>query len=647
MLLYRYDPQQLRNKLLELVRNNKPHKHYDHTVEYAKFWEAAYTGENQEEFLLMYRPKEKENQQKQRIRLNNTRTQYICHKAHNSLAQLNTVDPAIMSIGYENDNKNEIGLKDIQDRNNIFYNGKPLSKYAFERITYLNIVDPNAFVVIEQETINDELKAVAFPIEIYSDEAWQYEKKNGVLQYLISRVTEKVEVATSKDGAKQILRKEYENAKKIKDPEYQHKKYEIGTVDRRIYTMYAPNVIYRLREIFSQSEVEDGTDVIQLYIDGKEATFVLQTFDTNNPHNPAFCVGYLPNPINKGETYASIYHGGEKLVKQLMWEVSELNLAKALHGFIQKLVYAPTCRNIRTIDNIKEHCNGGTYHISGDTCNACKGTGKLVHETVQDIVVVRMPETKNEETVPLSQMVHYVEIPVHILDAQKESIKDAERDFYMAVLNFDLSSKEDVKFQETATGKILDMRGMYAVLGLLGSQVSEFFKHAVHNQAGYLGIQEGLIVQHQYPLDLRLDTLYDKIEQRKMALDAGISGEILAKIDEEIMSLQCNGHHDTVMKYRAWSRWKPFSDKPVSERLSILAAIDDDAPLKILYTFFDRIMAEIQEDLRDSSTPFYKMDYSQQKQLIDAKVQQYKDDYYPENEEENVNPFRNNAQGSE
>ena len=647
MLIYRYDPIQLRERFLQLVQRNKPHKHYEHTVEYAKFWKSMYTGEDQVEYLLSYKPSEKQNQQKQRIKLQNTRTQFVSHKADHSLSQLNTVDPAIMSISYGKDNKKEDALEKINSRLDIFSDGKHLKQYAFKKIKYLNIIDPNAFIVIEQEDIAEEFPTVAFPVEIYSHEAWQYEKKNGVLQYLVSLVTENVEVATSKDQARRILKREYENALKVNDKAITTQKFDIRSEERRIYTMYGPNVIYRMTEIMSDSEKSEDFETVKMTIGDHDVEFKFESFETNNPYNPAFCVGYLEDPNTNGETYASIFHGGEKLYKQLMWDVSELNLAKALHGFIQKLVYAPTCRNQRSTDKGIEYCQGGTYHLSGEKCNVCKGTGKLIHETVQDIVVVRMPETKSEEVVPLSQMVHYVEIPIHILEAQKESIKDTERDIYKAILNFDLSSKEDAKFQETATGKILDMRGMYAVLGLLGEQVSNFFKHAVRNQAGYLNIEKGLIVQHQYPLDLRLDTLTDKVEQRKMAIDAGISGEILAKIDEEIMALQCNGHHETIEKYRVWSSWKPFADKSINERLSILAALDDDAPLKVLYTFFERIMAEIQEDRIDSE-PFYKLPYMEQRAIIDQKVQEYTEAYYPDRGETlPINPFRDNAQGSQ
>ena len=657
MLPYRYDKQELRDKLLSLVAANKPHKLYEHNVEYAKKMKAFYTGKDQEEYLLKYKLKEDSSQQKQKIRLTNTRTQYVCHKIDNSLSELNTVDPAVFNINYGEDSKKEGDVKDIKLRQKYFHEGKPLSDYAFKRIKDLNIVDPNAFIVIEKEDVSEQFKGYAFPLEIYSHEAWQYEKKNGILQYLIAKVYEDIKVVVANNEI--ILQSEYEKIQKeeeaIRNKKIQTKKVKEKTIQREIYTLYGPEVIYRLSRLYKGDQMDPKSEVIKISVDRKEQTFALRTYETNNPHNPAMQVGYLQDACS--DAYVSILHGAEQLFLQLMWEVSELQLAKALHGFIQKFVYAPTCNHSRPLNcsckkdscqtcngtrNItKEHCNGGHYSHTGEECSVCKGQGKITHITVQDIVVIRKPETKEQEVVPLSEMVHFVELPIHILEAQEKSVQQLERDIPKAVLNFDLGSKEESKINETATGRILDMRGLYGVLGLLGKAVSHFIKHATQVQAGYLGKSEGLVVEHNYPLDLRLDTVEDKIQQRKLAVDAGLPTELIQKIDESIMVLQCNSDYTALKSYKAWEKWKPLGSKTMSERMSILAMYEDDHYLKILDSFWDYIKDDIEDEL-DGKKPFSMLSHTDQKALIDKYVEIYKAKLSPVADNGNANPFNGN-----
>jgi len=653
MLPYSYDPAQLRAKFLDLVMADKPHKWYDHTVKYAHRMKSYCTGEGQEEHLIDYKRKEDNKQIKQRIRLTNTRTQFITHKVDNSLSELENVDPANKEITYGKETKNDSWVEEIKKRLSCFHDGKSLQNYAFHRVKDLNRLDPNAFIVVEQNNINDELRNFSYPLEIYSDEAWQYEKKHGILQFLIARVYEEVEVY--KTDIASFLAKEYELIEAEKAAMALGCKAPVNATKnkakRSVYTLYGPNVIYRLTELFKGDQVDERSELLNLKVGTKSKAYALRTYETNNPYNPAFPVGYLRDSCSKGETYVSIFHGADKLFKQLIWEVSELHLAKALHGFIQKYVYAPACSHSRVYSECgcdkqtcttcyknghkvrktqKETCNGGRYNMTQEKCTVCKGTGKNYHVTSQDIVVIKAPETKDQQAVPLADMVHYVELPVHIIEGYQESIRELERDIYKAALNFDLGSKEDVKLNETATGRILDMRGLYAVLGKLGEAVSCFYKHAVRVQAGYLGYQEGLIVEHAYPLDLRLETIDDKITQRKSALDAGLPTESIRKIDESIMVLQCNGSNDTLQIYRAWENWRPLSSKSVTERLSVLAMYDDDHPLKVLDTWFDQIRCEITEELEGTSMPFCMMKWSDQKRIIDEKVAAYTEQYFGE-----------------
>jgi hypothetical protein len=301
-------------------------------------------------------------------------------------------------------------------------------------------------------------------------------------------------------------------------------------------------------------------------------------------------------------------------MQDLINNKSEYDLHKALHGFIQKYVFAESCDYVAP-DN-QDRCNGGNMNLSGKQCTRCKGTGKKVHTTVQDVILIKMPEYK-EEHIPLKDFVHYVEIPKHIIDAYKQDVKDLELDVSYAIFNKDTFTKSDVA--NTAFEVKLNKQSVYNVLSDFGDNVSRLVKVLTRHAADAIGMPEGIIVDYMIPKDFRMDSVEDLLMMRKSAIDAGSPYDVVAAFDLQMLQKQNLDNPTLVDQIKAQEAWRPFKDKTLEERIMIVSMLDPLDSDKILYTYFDKIFTKIWSN--PAFNMFHKMKYLAQKTIIDKEVE--------------------------
>lgn len=581
MIQYKYTPDELKSLFISIVENGTRHKHYDRTVDYAKFCEKIMTGEGQDELIVSYKPRETDEQKQQRISITNSRTKFIAGKVYGAFAEVERADNVIKKLNYaSDDDATKSKIAEIKQRLDVFHSNNSLEKYLHEAVRHLNFYDPNAFVLVEMHP-HDPIKGkpYTYPVEVYSEQAYNYERHNGVLQYIV------VEHITKHD--KQNLSK---------------------------FTMYAPDVAFVLEELpfGSKREVLEGQEKIEMKRGGKSHFFVFEAFETKSKICPAVQVGYIKDAKTNRETFVSPLDPAEHLFLDVINTKSEYDLARALHGFVQKFAYADDCQYQEYEKDFIDTCRSGTM-TSGGTCPKCEGTGLMFHTSVQDIILRRMPDGKDEH-IPLSQMVHFVEIPESIIDRWKKDLKELETDIGVAIFNTDTFDRSEIA--ATATEKRLDLRNVHNTLAAFAANECRIYKHCALITAVHTQNDEGLQIERKYP-DFNVETVAELLARRATAIAANAPYPIVNAIDAVIIEKQASGDRDSVAKIQAWERHKPFKSKSEAERMFILAQLPYNSFEVVLWTYFDEICTDVE---MASPLPFHLISFEGQKEMIKAVV---------------------------
>jgi|GEM_PF-3422350 len=573
-------PDELFALLLRRVAEDKPHTDYKRTVDHANWCYQMVTGDEQREILVTYKVRETQKQVDQRVRITNSRTQYVCNKVKKLYNEVHRCDDVTESISYlSSNNADLIGL---QDALNVFYENKPLDKYIAGRFKDLVFEDPNAYIITEFE--NDDpinKKPTVYPFEVRASEVYDTKHLNGVLKYLISfhPIT-------------------YPTTRK-------------GTVIGHRFTMYGIGYSFVLQHIPKDAifEMLEGWDTISIKVDKETRNYIWKGFESKTTECPAFRVGYSDDPTTQGRTKVSPFYPAEKIITDLIWNKSEYDLSKALHGFYQKFVYVDKCEACTGEGHLLDREREGHYVA----CTSCKGTGKDIHSTVQDVVMFDMPQD-GSTPVPLSNLIHFAAIPDALIKMQREDFISDQRDVFNAIFGANVLDRSEIV--ETATAKNYDWRAVNNTLFEYADNVDEFYKFSVRTTANHRGEANGLVVQRSSPSDFKLETIQDLIDQRSSAAMAGVPMSVITTIDMAILGKQHKDDPDFIKNYKAWERFKPMRDKSKDEKMILLSTLPSDDSEKVLYTYYDRIMADIFDEVPN----FADMDYKRQKAIVYAKV---------------------------
>lgn len=583
-----YSKEELFERLKEVIKKDYKHKYYDHTVKQAIFWKSIMTGDFQDDLVVAYKPSENEPQKKQRIRLYNSRTAYAAQKIVSTFKEVERIEEISDKISFiDKDLEPEDLIKRLEN-----YEGR-FKKYIHDAVRRLNFYDPNAWIVTEFFFKEGDSKPYAYPLEVHSDCAIDFEKKYNELQYLIICNTVKV--------------LEPSNVNNTTTP-YLKTNNDYVQRDGKQWTIYGIGWSIRITEYF------DGPTTLDVFdIENKKYTY--EEFNTKFNTVPAIQVGYIKDAETDWNTFQSPLYSAKHIFRDLINTKAEYDLAKALHGFIQKFAFAERCTHIERTDESTDKCNGGTMMISGQTCPSCHGSGKKIHTTVQDVILVTLPSDKSEH-IPLSEYIYYQEIPKHIIDGYKQDLKDLEIDVSLAIFNKDTFSQAEVA--TTATEIRLNKQSVYNVLYEFALCVEYCYKELALQAADVLDIRPLIKVEFTLPKDFQMENMDDLITQRKNAVTASMPYDAIAGIDRKILLKQYQDNKELVFQILAQDAWRPFKDKTESERISIMSMLDPNDFDRILYIYFDKVFTEIWMDPKFSN--FHKLSYLVQKKVVEDKV---------------------------
>jgi len=621
--LKKYSPEELFDIVVDTIARNLSHRHYKHVVEHARFCYRIMTGDNQDEYLLRFKLKETGEQKQQRINITNSRTQYASGKICSVFEEVVRSDNTAEHVRYASDNDaNKVKIQEIEDRLARFHGETHALTYVYESMKRLNFYDPNAFLIVNFTPFDAAIQKTEFvyPIEVSSEQAIRYEYSNGNLLYLLFyQEVEVMDVDEHGKEKKQVLRNYFLFAADFS--------YEFLAVPEKGNAEILPDRTVIEIPVMTTAQPNMPTP---MPVNAKQILkFQWKRYDTKSQRIPVVQAGYIRDARTQNETFVSPLQAAEKLLLDLIWTKSEYDLAKALHWFYQKFIYAPACE--WEDPNTGDRCENGTLSLSGGKCKSCDGTGMMVHTTVQDVIMLRLPQTA-AEVVPLENMVHYENIDISIGQHLQEDYKAIEADVFKAVFNSQAFDRSEVAV--TATEKTLDLRAVKNALIAFANKCSEVYKFVIKMTAIYTDNAEDIVIQHNHSSDFKLETLEDLVNKRKSLMDAGAPYMMIQAVDMEILAMQNQDSPGVLEIVRAREIFRPYREKSESEKMFILGQAKAEDYHLVLWKFFEDIMSEISfEDKERGDRPWHKLPYPEQKKIVDQKVKKIQDEVKADKEQ--------------
>lgn len=575
--------------LTDVVRDGKRHKNYERTVKVAEKCYRLSTGEGLDVELQQFQPREDPEMFEQRKRI----TKHIVPTVVKNLIDVQYKVPRSNSITrvlkYENDNTAKKS-KDFEAILDKFWGVDSLDEYMEIRVTELNNIDPNAFMVVEFKDFDpDKEHLQPYPFEVTSPMAVMYEYDNNVLQYLVCQ-----------------QENEFTQGKDIKK----------GTKT----TLYTTNEALILEQMFDQAIyaylVKDEWIMIKgvWYVRFADNMYFLTEPE---PYNlevvPGDRVGYKRDLTTNGETYVSPYWDTVPLLEKTIKANSELDLSISLHVFLQKIIMGMKCDNEGCLNGMIHLQDEKTGKILDHSCPKCEGMGMLPHTSAQDVIYVNIPDSKDEQ-LRLEDVVKYVSLPIDIVGFLNEYIEKLTWKCKQVMFNSDIFTREEIA--ETATGKNIDLQNVYDTLWPFAVRYAQLWEFYVSLIAELTDMDEGLVHSFHFDKDFKMKTTTELYEDLKMASESGADEHALDEIQADIMRNIFANSPDDFRRWVVMDSFKPFKGKTNEQKMSIMASGNTTEFYKVLYENYENIFNEI-----DIETPeFYVMDRGKQWEILKVKT---------------------------
>jgi len=591
----------LKKRLGEIIRRDERNIDYKRVNALHKLYKQLVTGEEMDELLKQFTPRESREMFEQRVRI----TQHVTK----------TVSQNVMDIFYKVPRSNSVQrniaynpididrLKELNGKLNEFWGDSSLDDYMNTRWFELNFTDPNAFIVTEWQQVDTNVKRyMPYPFEVDSEMAIQYEFDNNDLQYLV---------------AEQEIKRLVWDKKQKKDIEIEVESYTIYGINSTVKFTELENEIGKL--IFQQNRATinslwqkgeffftAGNLTYFIADNNKDDIYLVEEFTHNLGYVPAKRVGFKRDLYTNGRTFVSPLDKATPILMKMVKSNSELDLTMALHAFPQKIQYSSRCK--------AHDCKEGMT-LDGNVCERCNGSGYEIITSAQDAITLAMPKSK-EEMADLSNIIRYEYPPVDLVKFQADYIDKLTIYVKEAVFNTELFSKKQVS--ETATGKNISLQNVYDSLYPVATAYSKVWNFLVTTVADIVELNKGLIAFYHFSKDFKLKSLSDLYIDLKMVGDARASDFIKSSIEADVASIIYSEDEEGLKKYNVRKSFDPFSGKSPEHVTLIIGGGEVTEFTKVLWSNSGYIFDQIELE-----TPlFYDLARDKQWELIKTKVKE-------------------------
>lgn len=570
--------------LQDTVRDDLKHENYKRTVEVAEKCYRYVTGVGLDDEMQRFVQRESLEMFDQRKRL----TKHIIPTVVKSLIDVQYKVPRSNSLTRVLEYDNEEGDTKAVEFENIlgkFWGNKSFDDYMGIRFIELNNLDPNTFVVIEFKDfdyLTEHLQP--YPFEVSSKMAVNYEFDNNILQFLIAQQDARYTMYTPERAY--IL-----DILTDKDPRFNEIKSFLNKSNE--WTVVAGEVYIRF---------DNKVDKIFHLIEP-------EPYDLDDV--PAYRVGYKRDMTTNGDTYVSPWWDTLPLLEKTLKANSELDLSMCLHAFPQKVITGKKCENT--------NCLGGKVYNSDknywEICETCHGVGMLPHTSAQDVVIVDLPGSK-EEQLSLDNIVRYIYPPVDLIQFQDEYIDKLTWKAKQTMFNSDIFTREEVA--ETATGKNIDLQNVYDTLWPLAVKQADTWVFFVRVIASLTDMDTDLVAVFVYDKDFKMKTTTELYADLQKANESGADSFAIMDIQQDIARNIFANNPEEFRKYIVRQMFYPFSGKTTEEKIYIKTSGNTTRFNKVLDDNYGNIF-----DMIELETPeFYMMTKDKQWEILQAKVEE-------------------------
>lgn len=623
---------------MRIVDGKVKHRDYDHVCKLTRdYYRPLITGKGVGHLLARFTRREDEQAYKQRLQL----TQLITPAIHSTLMapvrKVPRVKPIVDRVDFGTEKKE--AQESLQAAVSNFYAGKSVDHYMASVLLDHAAIDPNAFCLVTFDNFDSRTESPQpYPTLVSCEDAWNFEYRNGDLEWLMVH-------RAIKYKAKETPKLAEANPTKVKkqDKVATGKKPELIELDGNWFCMYLPEdqVVFRQIDPGTVSATVEhvlvdakGRPVLESSIDGvtraKEGMYYYRVssvelyevtfYQQKSGEVQAFRIGFRPDAETNGRTCVNFWHSALPFMLKGIKAGSELDITAALHAFLQKIQYANPCKGYTDEGGRQFDCNNGMEAGGKKSCRKCGGTGWDVITTAQDHMTIRLPRTK-EEFLDLANLVHYVQLPVEVLNWQDGYVDKLEQKCYRAVYNTDRFRMDQVS--TTATGDIIDLQSVYDAV----QPVAEWWSQVrvkTYRLVGRFVVEEGtakkMTVSHAFPRNLRFETVSEMVGLRKSMKEAGLAGSMLSQVDRDLIEHLYVDDPTAMKRALCMQSFDPFAGKDEATCTQLISQDLTTREIKVFWTNMSYVFSECEERAAESGVDFYDLARSKQQEMIDEVV---------------------------
>lgn len=557
--------------LMKIIDKELVHEDYDRVTKLAEKYYKLKTGDGIEELLhqITTRVTDEEFEQVKRIyksiipsTLNSTKMPFL---------QAARTDPH-RDIDYETDS--DVKELELQQYIDTYWGDKSLDKYLEYAFVDYNYIDPNAFLITEFDAFDPRVeKATPYPFVADSEQAIMFKYRNEILEYLVVKMPVKfMDGDIEKDGTK--------------------------------YTIYLGWDTIVLSQVASKTVFE--AEVIE--IRGKY--YQVFYFEPKSEKVPAIRFGYNRDEQTKGRTFISVFHPVIGLLEKTLKIDSELDLSCAMVAFPQRFAYVSPCKN--------PGCNKG-WMPDNSECDVCHGTGtEPMHKGTQDVITLALPRDP-AQMIDLENMLVYKGPDIALLEFDSNYLKSLKETIYAQMFNLDRYLRSDVSV--TATEVNVEADNLNNTLYGFAQHYSTVWMFVVNDIATFTDLDEGLIVEHQFPKDFKFKTVEQLMADLQAAKNANASPSTVDAIQNDINKKLYADRPNDLKRMEVKNKFNPFGGYSETNIRYIISQGNTTKYVRTLWENYEAIWQDLEFENLDPW--IYDMADQLIRQKVEAKTLEY------------------------
>lgn len=464
-----------------------------------------------------------------------------------------------------------------------YYDSRSLEDYLAEFVTRTaGMTDPNAWLLTEFAAFDYRTQqAQPYPVLLPCEAAVDYTRQAGVTQSVTFR--------TAVEDMAAAFR----------------------------FTVYLDNEAVDFWPIVDEGGVQvdfmPPGSVVAGYVadDTQTVRYSYRILAHNAGRVPASRIGYVLDELTEGRTFVSPLTPAIPYLLKELKSGSELEYVMSDMAFPHKLQYVADCPGLPGLG-----CVLGKVPLTGNTCQACHGSGKdTIQTSASEVLTFQLPKDPADIKLKLTEMLAFIgpgtDVPKLQMEYQESLVANATK----MLFNSPVLNKATVT--QTATERLAELDQKNIALTPSADCFSRLYVHHATVSAAYVDAERGLTVVYDFPADLQLESEDDLYTRLKNATESGAPSFVIEQIGHRIARKIYADNPQELRRYFVKSKFITFLglSNDYVLKLATLGYITPEE--RVLRTHADSIFSEIE----DAEANFYNLPRARQQELVDAKAQ--------------------------